>query len=175
MESSVGTNSSGASAPNVGQQVVDEHLRNLRHYVPDERVDAWSQQRYEAARRDAEARVLRGRLRAEANERRQAEISRDLKEKKLFLSRQKILFKEQKEREAKERRAAERTAQLERIHSAEMSERYIPNSVPPPPPLPFNTMPDICVWFEQHSTGPVVYYDFARTEDARVMFRPRKP
>lgn len=167
MESNVGTNSSGVESPNVGQQVVDEHLRNLRHFLPDERTAAWSEHRY------AEARALHGRQRSIENERRQAEVSRSKKELKLRMNRQKVLIKEQIEREDKERRAQDRIAQLERQRLAERSAQYVANSIPPPPPLPLNTMPDLCVWYEQHNAAPVVYYDFARPGDARVVFKAR--
>lgn len=169
MDTKRGDLPSEASPQNVGQQVVDEHLRNLRHHLPDERVSAWSEQRF------AEARALQARQRAIDNELRQAEVSRQKKELKLRMNKQKVLFKEQIEREAKERREQERLAKLEREKMALLSEAYIPNSVPPPPPLPFSVMPDLCVWIEQHNSQPIVYYDFARPGDARVIFKPRKP
>lgn len=159
--------SSEVKPQNVGQQVVDEHLRNLRRLLPDERVAAWSEQRY------AEARAAHARQRSIDNELRQAEVSRQKKELKLRMNKQKVLLKEQIEREAKEKREQERIAKLERQRMAAMSEAYHPGGIPPPPPLPFSTMPDLCVWIEQHSSQPVVYYDFARPGDARVEFKPR--
>jgi len=159
--------SSEVKPQNVGQQVVDEHLRNLRRLLPDERVAAWSEQRY------AEARAAHARQRSIDNELRQAEVSRQKKELKLRMNKQKVLLKEQIEREAKEKREQERIAKLERQRMAAMSEAYHPNGIPPPPPLPFSTMPDFCVWIEQHNSQPVVYYDFARPGDARVEFKPR--
>ncbi len=176
MDTKRGDLPSEASPQNVGQQVVDEHLRNLRHHLPDERVSAWSEQRFAEARAFGHVpKSLEARQRSIDNEIRQAEISRQRKELKLRMSKQKVLFKEQIEREAKERREQERLAKLERERMALLSEAYTQNGVPPPPPLPFSVMPDLCVWIEQHNSQPIVYYDFARPGDARVVFKPRKP
>lgn len=145
--------------PDVGQQVVDEHLRNLRHFLPDERVAAWSQARYD------EARVLEGRRRALENERRQKEVSLQKKELKRRMNQQKVIFKEQIEREAKEQRVAAKTA-----YSG-----FMPDSVPAPPPMPHSVPPPLVVYVEHTDIGqPRVYYDFASSNDVgTVLFKRR--